>query len=210
MMPPPRFRERSGLAHIPGVALPQDVVPAFDMCRETGLFADAPMGGRGKDGGFRLPNVTETLADTIVKSRTCEQPCSHVRLLNGRHGIVPTRLFAPTWEACCSTHADRSVRCDPQWHRPPSVSSDDIRPLTATRCPCGGGQAHSVCRFPGCHPAVPCETAAGRGFFLPRCDRLMRDAENPFDPAEARTFPIRAQNSVSLRLRRSRLLGDHV
>ena len=64
-MPAITFRKRQGLAHISTDALPERIVPPFDMRGFAGLFADTTMRLRRKHGGIGFPEVAETDASAI-------------------------------------------------------------------------------------------------------------------------------------------------
>lgn len=73
-MPAIPFGKRQRFADISANALPQGVVPAFDMRRFPRLFADAPMRFIGKHLRVGVPEIAETHAPSVRRRNPTPQP----------------------------------------------------------------------------------------------------------------------------------------
>ncbi len=73
-MPTIPFGKRQRFADISANALPQGVVPAFDMRRFPRLFADAPMRFIGKHVRVGVPEIAKTDAPSVRSGNPVPQP----------------------------------------------------------------------------------------------------------------------------------------
>ena len=73
-MPAISFGKRQRFADISANALPEGVVPAFDMRRFPRLFADAPMRFTGKNVRVGVPEIAETDTPPVRRGNPTPQP----------------------------------------------------------------------------------------------------------------------------------------